>query len=401
MRLFYVATTRARDLLVLSGDAGKGWRREVDGLLAEDPDALALLRPSPSADSSLPGEAPPPMTQTSALALPSNSPPLSARPSNTAAAPLSTRALAAAALSLRPPTVAARLIVAPVTELADFAECPRRYQLRHELGLSEFPALVERRTNDAIVVEYADGDSPTAPPGAPGPSAAARGTLAHAVLEQVDFAAFAERGPGLLRELAEAVGHDPAAPGVAEVLDHVSEFLESPFGRSLARRPHARLRREVPFALAVGPRGQQPNGAGPVADGTRLLVKGQIDLLLIDSNDQGETLTVLDYKLMRNAAPEAYRFQLLTYAAAARAMHKGARLRAGLVLLGARAEPRIFDVEPAEADAALARLGDLAAALGRARQRAVFDGQPLATCKALGCGYAVRCHGGSTPPTSR
>src|SRR5262249_17461191 len=44
MRLFYVAATRARDLLVLSGEAerGRSWRRELDDVLAHDQVARSL-----------------------------------------------------------------------------------------------------------------------------------------------------------------------------------------------------------------------------------------------------------------------------------------------------------------------------------------------------------------------
>jgi len=126
---------------------------------------------------------------------------------------------------------------------------------------------------------------------------------------------------------------------------------------------------------------------GGVAGGTLEKVislnKGQMDLVVRD----GDELTILDYKLVRGVPADAHREQLLTYAAAARALWRPARLRVGLVLL---AEPyrrrALADVTGVELDEAMARLAQTAVALARARQRRSFDGRPLATCRALGCG---------------
>jgi ATP-dependent helicase/nuclease subunit A len=265
-----------------------------------------------------------------------------------------------------------------VTELADFAACPRRYELRHEIGLHEFPAIVEERSADTLVTELHTDDEP---PPLPGLDAAERGTLAHRLLERVDFAAAPAQREADLGARLLVLGHDPSTPDVADVRRRVAAFLDTPFARGLGARLPGAVRREVPFAFAVGP------AAGP-----RLLIKGQMDLVVADEDG----LTILDYKLIRDAAPDAHRFQLLTYAAAARALWRPARLRVGLVLLGAADPgPRIEAVDDAELDDALARLGDLATALASARQHGSFDGRPIDRCRALRCGYVARCYSGS------
>jgi len=371
LRLFYVAATRARDRLVLLGEPGKGWRKEIDGLLEDDAGARDLVR-------RVSVEAAPalvtPVAVARATAGPVSEPQVSP-------APATVDASAALARIVRPPATTARLIVAPVTELADFAACPRRYHLRHEVGLGEFPTILERTAEEGSVAEIvidASGDDAPAPILTPGLDAAARGTLAHRLLEVIDFAAWAERGASALRPLVIASGHDPDAPDVARVCRQVGVFLEGPFGRSLAGRAGGDVSREVPFAFHVGGEGR-----------TRLLVKGQMDLVVRD----GDELTLLDYKLVRDVPEGAYRDQLLTYAAAARALWRPSRLRVGLVLLGAHdPAPRLFDVDDGELDETQARLAQLAGAMARARQRQSYDGRPLATCRALGCGYRVRCH---------
>src|SRR5262249_12291967 len=157
-------------------------------------------------------------------------------------------------------------------ELVDFDACPRRYQLRHEVGLAEFPTFVEREADGALVAELVDdphdGEEQALVPA--GLDAAERGTLAHQLLERVDLGAWPGSGRAGRAAPAESLGHDASAPAVAAVADRVAAFLDSPFGRTLVARP-ASVQREVPFALAVGHE-----------RGTRLLVKGQMDLVIDD-----------------------------------------------------------------------------------------------------------------------
>jgi ATP-dependent exoDNAse (exonuclease V) beta subunit len=502
LRLFYVAATRARDLLVLSGAPGKGWRREVDGLLAErgglphlvrgvpavplraltdwpvpagsalapaaasgaaapldpaaasgaaapldpaaasgavappDPaaasgaaapparaaasDAAAPLAPAAASGAAAPparaaasDAAAPPATTVSAtaaaprpsaaafataaapptagtasatsLAPDSTAPTDSALPAATTAAPPASESApadpaAAVARLLRPPASGARLIVAPVTELGDFAACPRRYHLRHEVGLSEFPTIVERVDGDTVLTEVLDEDDHDAElPSDATLDAAERGTLAHLLLERVRLSAPIAARSAELNALAQEAGHDPQAPDVQAVRRQVEQFLDTRFGRSLAERPNGAVLREVPFALAASAEGR-----------TKLLVKGQIDLVVLD----GDTATIVDYKLMRSVAEGAYRAQLLTYAAAARALWRPARIQVGLALLGSRdPTPELVEVHARDLDVTVANLAQLAGALARSRRRGEYEGRPLATCRTLGCGYRARCHG--------
>jgi ATP-dependent exoDNAse (exonuclease V) beta subunit len=391
LRLFYVACTRARDLLVLSGRARKSggtWLAHLDDLVAADPAAAALVRAAqPSAP---PAAAPAPA-------------PAEAEPAMLAGAPLSDAAVdaqlcATLAARLGPPATGAATITAPVTELADFDACARRYRLKHELGLEEHPSAPESGRLPVI-----RPIAPPAPPPAalvplalddliapdprldPGPlDAVARGTLAHHVLERLDLPEYLARGAAAIDEALAREGHDaPLSPEATRVRAAVLAFLATPFGRALAARDPATFAREESFVFS-------PRGADAAA--TRLLLKGQMDLVLHDA----DAVVVLDYKLARAASSRDYRFQLAAYAAAARALWRRP-VRVGLVyLLDARPEPVLHELADAELDAVEARLSSLAARLAAARRAGAFSGKPLPECRALACGYASRCH--ALPP---
>ncbi len=395
LRLFYVACTRARDHLIIAGcptpRSKDTWRHHVDEWRQHDPDAAALAcvvteAPAPSAPlTASPAEREPAMA--AGVALPAAA--LAADGAEAAAERLAER--------FAPPRTPARALVAPVTELSDFDDCARRYRLRHEVGLAEHrrlpvvqPAAAKRAkwgastggasTAAAVVASIDDLD-----PGALDPLE--RGTLAHRLLERVDFADFAARGAAALDDVLAHEGHAaPLADDAREVRDAVRRLLEAPLGRALAARAPATFAREESFVFT-------PRAHGAA---TRLLLKGQIDLVLYDD----DVVTVLDYKLSRSTDGRDYHFQLGAYAAAARALY-GRRVRAGLVHLRDRApEPHLHDFGDAELDAIEARLADIAVQLAEARRLSSFPGRERPDCVALACGYIGRCHaaGANSPP---
>jgi ATP-dependent exoDNAse (exonuclease V) beta subunit len=336
-RLLYVALTRARDFLVLSGEGkGKGeptWRALVESAIEEAP---RLARRVPLDEALEPA-----VKVVSA-------PPAPQRP-----LPL-----------LAPPPV--RM---PVTDLAEYARCPRRHHLGRVLGLSEPRA--ER------------GGRPDDDPA----RATARGTLAHAMLAEIDLAA-----PPLERraQLEAAVlrrGYDPRSPAVRKILAEVVRFVEAPAGRALAAlSPKGGLLREVPFLLRLE--------AGPGDGGASCYLVGAVDALAIDA--RAKTATVIDYKyaVPRPGAVERYRVQLLAYALAAGRAHPGFSIRARLQFL--RGDARAVDVTPSSAE--LLQFAQAAPAMALAAARGEGDRPPAAlgrdadSCRAEGCGWAGRCH---------
>ncbi len=336
MRLFYVAATRARDRLVFSGERGRsavGWRRELDSLL-ETPEGAALL--------SVVGPAPVP-----------EPPPIEPR-----AAPLGElRALA----PFEP--ARARGLEVAVTQLQDFALCARRYHLFHELRLDEHSAGDEPRVEEGDDLDAKGQADPLR-----------AGTLAHRLLERCTFGLPDDAARQELRARLREDGYEPDDPATLEIETHVLGFLRTSYARALGGRS---LRRELPFALSL-----------PAPPGTTRVLRGQIDLLVLDERG----VEVVDYKHARRGEPEAYRFQLEAYALAARTLYPRApRVMVGLSYLR-EADPTPVWIEPREPEGSAARLGALADALATARLRGERPGIPRRGCEEIRCGFLSWCH---------
>jgi ATP-dependent helicase/nuclease subunit A len=342
-RLLYVATTRARDYLVLSGEgAGRAeptWRGLVDAALA---DAPAIARVLPFDEAATASVGPPLLPAEGAGGEERDEPP-----------------------TLPPPAPAPATTRMAVTELAEYARCPRRHLLGHVLGREE-------PRGDRVGRE---DDDPA--------RATARGTLAHALLAEVDLGAPPLERSAQLDAAVARRGYDARSPGVRRIVREVLRFADSPAWRELAavgRR--GALRRELPFLLRLG--------------ATYLV--GAIDLLAVDP--AARAVTVVDYKyaVARPGAVERYRFQLLAYALAAARAHPGFAVRARLQFL--RGDARAVDVTPTpgELERFAAEAPALAAAARAEGERDVAAlGRTPARCRAEGCGWASHCHGPSTP----
>jgi ATP-dependent exoDNAse (exonuclease V) beta subunit len=343
MRVFYVAATRAKDLVVFSGEPVRAnqtcWRTHLDAVAAD-----ARTRPL--------------LRVVDGDALPA---PIAAEPPPVAVDEASGRARLDAIVA-RPAPRPGNVTVA-VTQLADFQLCPRRYQQFHALGLQEHPSSSRAASPDVMI----DADDP-APPLDP----LRRGTLAHRLLERSPFSRAGADVDALDRLLA-ADGYDPGDAAVAEVRAHVAAFLDSDFARGL---DGVALRRELPFLLAV-----------PYGDGV-LYLRGQMDLVVLTADG----VTVVDYKHARLGEADDYRFQLDAYALAARRLYPQApSVRTGLSFLKeGDPSPRI-EVAPPSApfESALAALGR---ELSAARAAASWSQRPLPTCHRLRCGFIYRCY---------
>ena len=250
-----------------------------------------------------------------------------------------------------------------MTQLADAAICPRRYQLLHELRLEERPD-PEHPLPDPL------GDEPGSP-------ATALGTLAHRLLELVPLQLDPARRREELERTLSLEGEDPATH--AEVLDAACAFLESPLGRRMAAARPGRVHREQPFALRLSRPGAP-----------ELLVRGQIDALLVD-----DEVTVVDYKLSQARDTARYAAQLDAYALAAHELLAEAprRVRAGIVFLRTKGAPFV-ERAPAPPDVTRGRLLDAAQAIAEGRRSGRWPGIEVGCCREIGCGFVRRCHPG-------
>ena len=371
-RLLYVAATRARDLLVLSGRQApkqESWRGLLDQVLpfCLEQGLLRVLRDGGTTSPAVPA----------LRALIERSPELldalTAPPLLVDAAAGALVARASAAFPGAQPTVSAQ-----VTQFADACACARRYQLLHELRLEERPDSEPEPERD---------QSPGDPAASP---ATALGTLAHKLLELAPL----NLDPGArleaLARILHLEGHDPELPEHAEVIEAAAQFLGTELAQRMAAAPASRLQRELPFLLRLSPREDEP-------EGPELLLRGQLDALLLDDG----AATVIDYKLSRARDPEWYALQLDAYALAVQALTEGAvPVRTGLVFLRSPGAP--FRERPAATPADLAnirvRMLDAARALAQGRRSGVWPKIAPAGCRELECGFLWRCYP-SAPPS--
>jgi ATP-dependent helicase/nuclease subunit A len=283
-RVFYVAMTRARELLVLSGAVDFArWPRVGSGSApiswlapALVDDLLARLAGG-ELDTDLQGADSHPSVHVR-LATPA------APPHAPAAAP----AAGLEQIALRPPTTVAptdraistadarareRMSSLSYSSLTELERCGYRFYVERILGLGEDRSQA-----------HADG-------GARGLEARARGTLVHRMMEALDFDAASAPSAEEVGRNARELGLRVGARERDELVALVGAAAEAAPARRIARA--AGVRREHPFAFALSPR--EP------------LITGVIDLLAVEGDGAH---VVFDYKSDR-VAPETDLEQLV------------------------------------------------------------------------------------------
>ncbi|WP_437692359.1 UvrD-helicase domain-containing protein [Sorangium sp. So ce176] len=393
-RLTYVAITRARRELVLVGAAakprsGSAWLTltanaeprpaSADGgaetrpapAPAVDPGVPALLAGTISATleaRALLAEAKPPAPGTDAYARAAPVPP---------------------ALAAAEPARAQTVRIATAS-LATFQGCPRRFRLRHLLGIGEpagegqlglFDVEGPPELPGEERVEIEDGADPRPP-----------GRAAHRVLQRWPRARWGEP-----TDAADVVarltfeGLAPHGPDALRTAEGIARFLGGPYARQ-ARDEEAALLREEALVLDV-----EPQGAGERRE-ARLALALAIDLAVLHPSG---LIDVIEYKRARPRADLApYELRLRASALALRKRHPDRQIRAGVLFLGAAAEPAwlrasgatgtIADDEHARFERELARLAER---FSEARGEGRFDAVPVETCRRLRCGFVRACHG--------
>ena len=348
-RLLYVAMTRARDRLILSGCADTArWPEPRTGgppldwvarALTGDP-AAAFSPTAPDRTLEREWEGRPARLrcrlsapETLGAVLPRPAPAPESRTRTGAPA----TALPAAPKVLPAPPARRRAVPQRLSysSLQDYARCGYRFYLERLLGLPRVPPPRERP----------DVEEPAEPALDP----RLRGTIVHELLETLDFASPATPAPEDVEALAATLGAEPSAHEVEDIRGLVGAFAASPL---CARLASARsVRREAPFAFAL-----EPGGGGP-------LVRGVVDVL---AAEDASTTLVVDYKSDRldGADPATlverdYSTQRLVYALAA--LTGGAeRVEVAYCFLERPAEQVTASFGRAEAPALAERLTTLA-----------------------------------------
>jgi ATP-dependent exoDNAse (exonuclease V) beta subunit len=353
VRLLYVAMTRARDRLILSGQNRRSagtWHE----MLKAASESHAAIRSNVQ------------QLRADEIQVPARSAPGS-KPSQQE---LDEVRQAIARVRERSPHQS-QGVVFPVTHLQDYVLCPRRYLYAHHLGLLEFPLALESVSED-------DGERDTA-----GSDYRQRGTVAHRLLELVELSRVQGADADLRKHLAELLwmqGVEPDSDEGKKILSWVHGFWRTPFAARLANAGPERVHRELPFMLRLG---ERPS----------VHLKGKIDLLF---EDEAGGATVIDYKASRRhpRGVEAYRFQLDCYALAARRLVKeGVRIQTGIAFLAEGCpEPEIRPAHEVDLESFQRELLRSATALLESTPRLDWTGLASQECASLGCGYQYRCH---------
>ena len=244
-RLLYVALTRAKDRLILSGGEERGasdsWWCLLDARLEADRRLRGLVEDLDVETLPPPAEAP--------------------GPEEVDEAEQQARVELAWQRVQQVPTLATPELVAVGTgAVQDFIACPRRYHYVHRLGLRTQGVAWETPPRESSLYVEREGW------GAPAPSAAERG---RALLRRVDFRLATTSAPerrGRLEALVREVGWELDEDGVGEALTTVERFLDTAFAHRLAASPASHLHRALSFVLPLP-------GAVPVA------LEGEVDLL--------------------------------------------------------------------------------------------------------------------------
>jgi len=176
------------------------------------------------------------------------------------------------------------------TALAEFDRCGYRYYLERVLGL---PA------DDWVPASLRDHPRATELP------AAVRGSLVHRLLETLDFRRAEAPTPELVLAVAGELGASPSPAEVDEIARLVAAVADTELGDRLASAP--RVWREYPFAFSLGD--DQP------------LMTGVVDLI---AHEMAGSWLIVDYKSDRVGAAElgaitdrAYGVQRTVYGLAA------------------------------------------------------------------------------------
>jgi len=348
-RLFYVAMTRARERLILSGSADPERRPAPrPGGAPLDWIAPALLgdaaldpsRPDRAIERAWDGR---PARVRLRLSTPGTLPAAALSPAPRPRAGAPGTALPAAAKIV--PEAAARPRPTPqrlsYSALQQYARCPYRFYLQRELRLPDEPL-------------PATAGIPPAEPVGPQPALdpRLRGTIAHELLEHLDFGRPAPPDPDAVRALGANHDVDLTEAEVRDIRATVAAFAGSPLCARLADAP--RLTREGAFGFAL-----EPGGGGP-------LVTGFVDVL---AREAGDKALVVDYKTDRldGADPAAvveadYATQRAVYALAA--LRDGAgSVEVAYCFLERPAEPVSAVFAARDAPALAERLQTLAAGL--------------------------------------
>jgi ATP-dependent helicase/nuclease subunit A len=358
-RLLYVALTRARDMLILSGSAERSASDSWWHMLAARLEADAALRQR--------------VEDVQVDKLPPPADPLPPSPQQLKQAEARVEAAVQRVhdgAAVREP----REALASAAALQDFMACPRRYRYLHQLGLCgarpwELPSRsippwvepeswVEARVPVQLV-----------PP------------LLRELNPRMALAPVPERRAHL-EKLLRRMGRLPEEEGMNEALAMAERFLASELARGLASSPASSVHRGLSFMVEL------PEGTSS----GRTAVSGELDLLW--ETPKGEAWVIAWRPGARHplGAASAAHELMAQGLAARRLVREGVTVRVGVLFLGEPHPEPEFLALPGGVEESAELLSEAVRALVRGEARRQWPGREKLTCQALHCGFAEHCH---------
>jgi ATP-dependent helicase/nuclease subunit A len=293
-RLLYVAVTRARDYLILSGErparqGGVCWRKWLDQFLERNQELVRIVPDHTIGERSSP-------KRTSIYENDRGYQHLkrvSVKDSKKKEA-LIRPILKQSCFHSDFPTEKLRL---SVTELSEYMVCPKRYYYRYGMGVEEGIVDTDSACHGSPVWNSTQRK--------PMISSLDKGNVAHFILKHINFTGDLDQKRLEIDELLVRQGLPPSGSEMEGLKEHIIAFLENDLGRVLLQSDERFVLREMPFHMRLH---DQPGSF-------TVLVQGAVDLVYQDP--QG-IWNVVDYKYSsgREIDKERYTVQLMIYALA-------------------------------------------------------------------------------------
>ena len=293
-RLLYVAVTRARDYLVLSGEkpsrkGGACWREWLDTFLQHNQELVRIVYDHTIGERSA----------SKGTSIYEND--RGYQRLNQVAVKNSEKNEALTGPIIKQscfhPDCPTEKLSLSVTELSEYMVCPRRYYYRYGMGLEEGIVDTDSTSNGSPVWNNSQGKSIM--------SSLDRGNAAHFILKYINFTGDLKQKRLELDELLMRQGLLPSGSEMEVFKENIIAFLENDLGRVLSHSREEAVLREMPFHMRLH---DQP-------DSFTVLIHGAVDLVYQDPKGMWN---VVDYKYSsgREIDKERYKIQLMIYALA-------------------------------------------------------------------------------------
>jgi len=312
-RLLYVAVTRARDYLVLSGEKPKKntecWREWLDQFLEFHPEWVRGIEEEDISDLS-------PSESKSIYQLDQGYQKLEKiKVEESRDNEELCRRILQQSCFYKPFPVEEFYIT--VTALSEYMVCPQRFYYTQYLDLDE-GIMSDLEGDGKRFLERHDGTTQNL-------SNLEKGNLVHFILEHIDFQLDLDKRRRQIDDLLVNQGFLPESDEVEKLKEDTLAFLYSDLGITLSQIKKEHLFREIPFMLKL------KENDHPFV----VILQGVIDLLFRDCKG---VWTVVDYKYSagRGSDEERYKIQLMAYALSVAKRMKEDKIRAVLKIIGER-----------------------------------------------------------------